>query len=83
MTNKVIQVTVTKKSGNKTVIGETVSLQKHPIYKKYVMPIILSKERSMIHDENNIANVGDVIFITETRPISKKKVWILKSVKGE
>ena len=79
MTNKVIQVTVTKKSGNKTVIGETVSLQKHPIYKKYVKKFT----KYMIHDENNIANVGDVIFITETRPISKKKVWILKSVKGE
>ena len=35
----------------------------------------------MIHDENNEITVGDEIFIKSTRPISKKKVWVVVSKK--
>jgi small subunit ribosomal protein S17 len=34
----------------------------------------------MAHDEANSARVGDRVRIEETRPMSKRKRWILKEV---
>jgi len=36
--------------------------------------------RFMAHDEGNSAHVGDRVRIEETRPMSKRKRWILKEV---
>ena len=32
------------------------------------------------HDEENTAQVGDRVAITETRPISRRKRWVVTSV---
>ncbi|ADX93900.1 30S ribosomal protein S17 [Acinetobacter baumannii TCDC-AB0715] len=32
------------------------------------------------HDENNVAKIGDVVTIKESRPISKTKAWTLVEV---
>jgi small subunit ribosomal protein S17 len=34
----------------------------------------------MCHDENNEAKPGDLVEIVETRPLSRRKRWALKSV---
>ena len=34
----------------------------------------------MVHDEENAANVGDTVEIVETRPLSRRKRWVLKRV---
>ena len=34
----------------------------------------------MVHDEENTAKVGDTVAIVETRPMSRRKRWALKSV---
>jgi len=34
----------------------------------------------MVHDEENAAKVGDIVAIVETRPLSRRKRWALKSV---
>jgi small subunit ribosomal protein S17 len=34
----------------------------------------------MCHDENNEAKPGDLVEIVETRPMSRRKRWALKSV---
>jgi small subunit ribosomal protein S17 len=34
----------------------------------------------MAHDEKNICKIGDVVILQESRPISKKKKWILKQI---
>jgi small subunit ribosomal protein S17 len=34
----------------------------------------------MVHDEENTAKVGDTVEIVETRPLSRRKRWALKSV---
>lgn len=34
----------------------------------------------MCHDENNEAKPGDLVEIIETRPLSRRKRWTLKSV---
>lgn len=46
---------------------------KHPIYGKF----ITKTTKYMAHDENNEANIGDVVKIMETRPLSKRKRWRL------
>ncbi|MBI1722554.1 MAG: 30S ribosomal protein S17 [Gemmatimonadetes bacterium] len=43
----------------------------HPLYGKQST---LTK-RVVAHDERNEAHVGDVVRITETRPLSKTKRW--------
>lgn len=49
---------------------------KHPIYGKYLR----RSSKLHAHDENNECRVGDAVTVVETRPISKSKSWILKSV---
>jgi len=49
---------------------------KHPIYGKYVK----RSTKLHAHDENNECNIGDVVTIQESRPISKTKSWTLVSV---
>jgi small subunit ribosomal protein S17 len=34
----------------------------------------------MVHDENGTAKIGDTVVIVETRPMSRRKRWSLKSV---
>jgi small subunit ribosomal protein S17 len=34
----------------------------------------------MVHDEENVAKVGDLVEIVETRPMSRRKRWALKGV---
>ena len=53
--------------------GRAVRLRQHPIYKKYFKVY----SYYMIHDENNSVKVGDEIVIQESKPISKKKSWIV------
>lgn len=47
---------------------------------KYKKRFALTKKYP-IHDENEIAKVGDRVLIEECRPISKTKKWNLVSVK--
>jgi small subunit ribosomal protein S17 len=34
----------------------------------------------MAHDEENAAKVGDEVLIVETRPLSKRKRWVMTRV---
>ena len=45
----------------------------HPIYKKYYK----STTKLMTHDDNNGCQIGDIVKIMETRPLSKNKRWRL------
>jgi len=45
----------------------------HPLYKK----IITRYSKFQAHDEKNEAQVGDLVEIMETRPLSKTKRWRL------
>ena len=49
---------------------------KHPKYQKFVR----RSTKLHAHDENNIAKVGDTVVIQESRPLSKTKSWILKTI---
>lgn len=49
---------------------------KHPVYKKYIK----RSTKFHAHDENNECNEGDLVTITQSRPISKSKSWALVRV---
>lgn len=49
---------------------------KHPLYKKY----FTLTTKLMAHDEKQEARIGDIVKITETRPLSKRKCWRLVEV---
>jgi small subunit ribosomal protein S17 len=34
----------------------------------------------MAHDEKNICQLGDIVTINETRPLSRKKRWEVKQI---
>jgi small subunit ribosomal protein S17 len=34
----------------------------------------------LAHDEKNEANLGDKVAITETRPLSRRKRWVVTSI---
>ncbi|MDR1012445.1 MAG: 30S ribosomal protein S17 [Coxiellaceae bacterium] len=61
---------------NKTIIVLVERKIKHPIYEKYI------KRSSKIHahDEDNTCHEGDVVTITESRPISRTKKWKLVAI---
>lgn len=39
--------------------------------------IVSRTTRLKVHDENNVANVGDLVEIQECRPLSRDKAWKL------
>ena len=49
---------------------------KHPMYGKYIR----RTTKYMVHDQENVCQQGDVVTITECRPISKNKSWRLVDV---
>jgi small subunit ribosomal protein S17 len=61
---------------DKTIVVRVESIKAHPRYKKVVRRSV----KFQAHDEQNTANVGDVVRIVETRPISKSKHWRLVEV---
>lgn len=60
----------------KTVIVEVTRLIEHPQFKK----VVKSKVKYAVHDEKNVAKIGDKVQIQETRPLSKTKRWRLVKV---
>ena len=63
--------TVVSDKMDKTVVVAIIDNVRHPLYKKIVKRTV----RLKAHDEQNACKVGDVVSITETRPLSKDKHW--------
>ena len=67
---------VTSDKADKTIIITVTSRETHPIYRKQYTV----SRKYAAHDEQNEAHMGDRVTIQETRPISKRKSFILVSV---
>ncbi|MBV6425695.1 MAG: 30S ribosomal protein S17 [Haliscomenobacter sp.] len=66
-------------SSNKMEKTISVSVERklmHPIYGKFVK----KTKKFMAHDESNACQIGDVVRIMETRPLSKRKRWRLVEI---
>jgi small subunit ribosomal protein S17 len=60
----------------KTIVVEVTRRVPHPIYKR----IVTKRKKFYAHDEQAVAQVGDVVKIIECRPMSKLKRWQLGEV---
>ena len=76
MINKVYTGKVISNKMDKTVVVAVTRLFQHPVYKKTVKKV--SKFKA--HDEENQCKIGDDVKITETRPLSKDKRWVVKQI---
>ncbi|MDO8514288.1 MAG: 30S ribosomal protein S17 [bacterium] len=72
---KTFEGVVVKRAMKDTATVSVERYVKHPKYKKFMR---LSK-KFLVHDVGNTAQVGEKVVIRETRPISKRKRFILVS----
>ncbi len=78
-TGKTFEGVVVKTAMKDTATVSVDRYVQHPKYKKFMR---LSK-KFLVHDAGNTAAVGDKVTIRETRPISKRKHFIIvKSTEG-
>jgi small subunit ribosomal protein S17 len=59
----------------KTVIVEVTRTYRHRLYEK----VVSSHNRHMAHDELG-CQIGDEVVIVESKPISKKKRWVVEEI---
>lgn len=65
--------------GNKMDKTVTIAVERriqHPLYKK----VLRRTKKYHAHDEENTCNLGDLVRIRETRPLSKTKHWRMVEV---
>lgn len=70
---KVMRGMVMSSKMDKTVVVQVNRKVRHPIYEKFVS----KRSKLYAHDEKSEAGVGDIVEITQTRPLSKLKRWRL------
>ena len=70
---KVLKGVVVKRAMKDTATVSVSSYVKHPKYKKYLR----RSKKYLVHDPGNTAQVGDKVSIRETRPISKRKHFVI------
>ncbi len=66
---------VTSNKMDKSVLVVITRTYRHPLYKK----VVHSKKKLMAHDELG-SEVGDRVRIVESRPISKRKRWVVEEI---
>ena len=76
MQNKKLKILSAKVISNKMDKSATVAVErlvKHPVNGKYIK----RTSKFHIHDENNSCEIGQMVKITQSKPISKTKSWTL------
>jgi small subunit ribosomal protein S17 len=73
MSKRVLQGVVVSDACDKTVVVRVERRVMHPVYKKF----ITHSKKYAAHDEANRWHIGDAVRIEESRPISKRKHWVV------
>ncbi|HEX4184530.1 MAG TPA: 30S ribosomal protein S17 [Stellaceae bacterium] len=73
MSKRVLQGIVVSDACDKTVTVRVERRVMHPVYKKF----ITHSKKYAAHDEHNRFHAGDAVQIEESRPISKRKHWVV------
>ena len=73
---KTLVGTVVSNKMEKTIVIRIERRKLHPLYKKY----ITRTKRIKAHDEGNLCQIGDLVKVIESRPLSKDKRWSLLEV---
>jgi small subunit ribosomal protein S17 len=61
---------------DKTVVVEVERLQRHRLYGK----VLKRTKKYMAHDEENACRSGDLVRIVESRPLSRRKHWVVEEI---
>ena len=75
-TRRVLQGIVMSTGMDKSITVRVERRYKHPKYGKYLS----AHKKYLAHDEEGQAGVGDIVQISESRPLSKHKRWRLVEV---
>ena len=73
MPKRVLQGVVVSDKNTKTVVVQVERRYRHALFKKTVR----RSKKFHAHDEEETFKVGDLVFIEESRPISKNKRWVV------
>jgi len=73
MPKRILQGIVKSAKNNKTLTVSVERRFRHPLYQKTVT----RSSKCSVHYEDGVYNVGDVVRIIESRPISKTKKWVI------
>ncbi len=73
---KIFQGEVVSNKMDKTIVVAIKNRKMHPLYKKFIGVT----KKVVAHDKNNEANIGDIVRVIESRPISKHKKWAMLSI---
>ena len=73
---KTITGVVSSNKTDKTIVITVREKKTHPLYRKQYT----ATKKFMAHDEKNEANIGDKVVIVETRPLSKRKSFMLEKI---
>ncbi len=73
---KIRQGKVVSNKMNKSIVVAIERQVVHPLYRKYYK----QTKKVMAHDEENACNIGDVVRVVESRPLSAKKRWSLVEI---
>jgi small subunit ribosomal protein S17 len=60
----------------KTVVVKVESRYPHPIYSK----TMVKTRKYLAHDDLGECNIGDQVLVQESRPLSKRKRWIVAKI---
>ena len=61
---------------DKTIVVAVERTVRHPVYDKVIHRV----SKMHAHDEKNSAKMGDIVEISESRPLSKTKTWMLEKI---
>jgi small subunit ribosomal protein S17 len=61
---------------DKTVVVEVGRKKRHPLYGK----VIATRKRYKAHDEENACEIGDIVEMIESRPMSREKRWLVTQI---
>lgn len=67
---------VTSDKMDKSVVVEVERLKRHRLYGK----VLKRTKKYMAHDEKNACRVGDLVRIVESRPLSRRKHWVVEEI---
>lgn len=70
---KVLTGTVVSNKMDKTVVVRVERIHRHPLYGK----VVRSHKKYHAHDETNACKEGDTVRIRESKPMSKRKRWVV------
>ncbi len=73
---RTIQGRVVSDRMHKTITVAIERRVRHPLYGK----IVTRTSKIKAHDESNTAKSGDLVLLTQTRPLAKNKAWKLVQV---